>query len=224
MANLLRLVTYFSFWVSLHSLGALSGRDLDGNLATLEAYYDDVMNITWLADANNSGTSGYATDGLMNWDDANTWAANLTLNGQNDWRLPTTLQPDASCHFQGNDISSGFGCAGSEMGSLFYDTLGNTSGLTGSSITTGPFNHVQIGSEVKYRYWSATESSNNTTRAWHFSFWDGRQGDTKKYRLRHAWAVHDGYIGNPVPLSSGIWLFLSGLVGLIGVKLRVKDA
>ena len=110
------------------------------------------------------------------------------------------------------------------MGSLFYDTLGNISGLTGSSIATGPFNHVQIGSEVIYRYWSATESSNNTTRAWHFSFWDGRQGDTKKYRLRHAWAVHDGDIGNPVPLSSGIWLFLSGLVGLIGVKLRVKDA
>ena len=224
MANILRLVTYLSFWVSLHSLGALSGRDLDGNLATFEAYYDDVMNITWLADANNSATSGYATDGLMNWDAANTWAANLTLNGQNNWRLPTTLQPDASCHFQGNDISSGFGCAGSEMGSLFYDTLGNTSGLTGSAIATDPFNHVQIGSEVTYRYWSATESSNNTTRAWHFSFWDGRQGDTKKHRLRHAWAVHDGDIGNPVPLSSGIWLFLSGLVGLIGVKLRVKDA
>ena len=224
MANLLRLVTYLSLCVSLHSLGALSGRDLDGNLATFEAYYDDVMNITWLADANNSATSGYATDGLMNWDDANTWAANLTLNGQSDWRLPTTLQPDSSCHFQGNDISSGFDCNGSEMGSLFYDTLGNISGLTGSSIATGPFNHVQIGSEVTYRYWSATESSNNTTRAWHFSFWDGRQGDTKKYRLRHVWAVHDGDIGNPVPLSSGIWLFLSGLVGLIGVKLRVKDA
>jgi hypothetical protein len=160
----------------------------------------------------------------MNWDDANTWAANLTLNGQSDWRLPSTLQPDSSCHFQGNDISSGFDCNGSEMGSLFYETLENTSGLSGSSIFTGPFNHVQIGSEVTYRYWSGMESSVNTARAWHFSFWDGRQGDTKKYRLRHAWAVHDGDIGNPVPLSSGIWLFLSGLVGLIGVKLRVKDA
>ena len=173
MKSLLRVVAYLSFCVSLHSLGALSGRDLDGNLATFEAYYDDVMNITWLADANNSATSGYATDGLMNWDDANTWAANLTLNGQSDWRLPTTLQPDSSCHFQGNDISSGFDCNGSEMGSLFYDTLGNISGLTGSSIATGPFNHVQIGSEVTYRYWSAVYHFRANL---HVIEWTGRNG------------------------------------------------
>lgn len=30
----------------------LQGRDLDGNATTFEAYYDTVLDITWLADAN----------------------------------------------------------------------------------------------------------------------------------------------------------------------------
>ncbi len=37
---------------------ALQGRDLDGNLATFEAYYDTVLDITWLADANYAMTIG----------------------------------------------------------------------------------------------------------------------------------------------------------------------
>ena len=45
----------------------LQGRDLDGNLFTIEAYYDTALNITWLADANYAKTSGYDADGLMNW-------------------------------------------------------------------------------------------------------------------------------------------------------------
>jgi hypothetical protein len=32
-------------------------RDLDGNPATLEAYYDTDLNVTWLADANSAGTA-----------------------------------------------------------------------------------------------------------------------------------------------------------------------
>jgi hypothetical protein len=33
----------------------LQGRDLDGNPATFEAYYDTDLNITWLANANIAG-------------------------------------------------------------------------------------------------------------------------------------------------------------------------
>ena len=39
------------------------------------AYYDDVANLTWLADANYAMTSGYDVDGLMNWYDSMAWAA-----------------------------------------------------------------------------------------------------------------------------------------------------
>ena len=39
----------------------LLGRDLDGDLTNgFEAYYDTVLDITWLADAHYALTSGYA--------------------------------------------------------------------------------------------------------------------------------------------------------------------
>ncbi len=82
---------------------ALVGRDLDGNLTTAEAYYDNVADLTWLADANANGT--------MNWADANSWAAGLSVSGVGGWRLPTS------------DTCIGFNCTGSEMGDLFYNAL-----------------------------------------------------------------------------------------------------
>ena len=71
--------------------------------------YDNVLNITWLSDANYAKTSGVDADGLMNWTAASAWAANLVYGGYSDWRLPTTLQPDASCsnHLAGG-ISFGY--------------------------------------------------------------------------------------------------------------------
>ncbi len=42
--------------------------------------YDDVLDITWLQDAN--------LDGSKNWDDAVDWADSLVYEGYDDWRLP----------------------------------------------------------------------------------------------------------------------------------------
>ncbi len=56
--------------------------------------YDDVLDVTWLADANYAKTSGYDSDGWMNWLDALEWASNLeyydSVRGvvYTDWRLP----------------------------------------------------------------------------------------------------------------------------------------
>ncbi len=58
----------------------LLGRDLDGNDATFEAYYDTVLDITWLADANYAQTSGYDADGMMDY--------RLASLGFSNWRLP----------------------------------------------------------------------------------------------------------------------------------------
>ena len=45
------------------------------------AYYDDLADLTWLADANYAQTSGFDADGRMYWVDANSWAAGLNVGG-----------------------------------------------------------------------------------------------------------------------------------------------
>ena len=84
-----------------------------------QAYYDTDLDITWLADANLAasntfgiGTASINSFGVMHWDTANTWIANMNTSGYlgfNDWRLPTTQQPDPSCSIQAGTPPQGFG-------------------------------------------------------------------------------------------------------------------
>src|SRR3990172_3864377 len=126
----------------------LQGRDLDGNLATAEAWYDTALNITWLADANYVRTS-------RTWTNANAWAAGINLYGITGWRLPTVTDVgNDGCTYtnlyQGVDCGYNITTQG-EMSHLFYTTLGNlalynTAGSpqAGSGLTnTGPFSNVR---------------------------------------------------------------------------------
>ena len=123
----------------------LQGRDLNGSAGSFEAYYDTVLNITWLADANYAKTSSYDADGLMTWAAANTWAANLSFYDAvnnityDNWRLPTvnpvngtsfnnTFSNNGSTDFGYNVSEQGTafaGSTGSEMAYMFYNTLNN---------------------------------------------------------------------------------------------------
>jgi hypothetical protein len=201
----------------------LQGRDLDGNLSTFEAYYDTDLDITWLANANYAGTS-------MNWTTANAWAAGLNpySSGITGWRLPTVTDTGTSgCNFAytGTDCGYNVDTATGEMAHMFYVTLSDkayfdTSGSpqAGYGMTnTGPFSNVQSG----YYYWSATEYAPSTNLAWLFDTANGLQdSDGKAYSL-YAWAVHSGDVGaTTVPVPAAVWLFGSGLLGLIGVARR----
>ncbi|MFC1857036.1 hypothetical protein ACFL9U_03300 [Thermodesulfobacteriota bacterium] len=42
--------------------------------------YDDILNVTWLQDANYARSSGYDVDGKMTWYEATEWAENLVYN------------------------------------------------------------------------------------------------------------------------------------------------
>ena len=91
--------------------------------------YDDVLNVTWLADANYARSSGFSTDGRLSWTAATEWVESLNYQGYSDWRLPLTLQPDSSCEFNDDlgaagSLSYGFGCKGSELGHMFHFNLG----------------------------------------------------------------------------------------------------
>ncbi|MHB8472652.1 MAG: Lcl domain-containing protein [Gammaproteobacteria bacterium] len=200
-----------------------------GNSTTINAYYDTALNITWLANANAAVGSAYDTyspgTGLMNWTTANTWAANLNINGVTGWRLPKMTDPNATC----NTVTYSGGPCGynnpstSELAHMFYTTLGdkgyaNTSGASpqaGYGLTnTGPFSNIQ--SSI---YWSATEYAPYTSRAWYFVTGYGDQYDRSKSYSLYAWAVHAGDAGaSAVPVPAAVWLFSSGLMGLVGMS------
>ena len=61
--------------------------------------YDDVLNITWLQDANYALTSGSPSwNGKMQFDAAHAWAAQLVYGGYADWRLPTVAPVHGSTY------------------------------------------------------------------------------------------------------------------------------
>ncbi len=180
-----------------------------------QAYYDDVAGLTWLASANYAWRSGYNVDGRMGWAEANNWAAGLSVGGVSGWRLADTIQPDASCTEQGGGIVSyGYNCTGSEMGNLFYNTLGNTAGYLTS---TGPFRDLLPSTY----FWSATEYVVNPTNAWSFSFSSGEQRPNYNTNIAYAWAVQSGDV-SAVPVPAAAWLLGSGLIGLVGFAKRKK--
>src|SRR5881397_3601644 len=81
-----RLARFF-FLLTLGFAGGVSATLIDRGNGLI---YDDVLNITWVQDADLCLTLGDCVNGdasgEMTWDDANTWAANLVYQGFSDWR------------------------------------------------------------------------------------------------------------------------------------------
>ena len=185
--------------VAIFSISSIANAALVERLGGL-AYYDDEADLTWLADAN--------ANGAMNWDNANAWAAGLDVAGVTGWRLPDS------------DACSAYSCTGSEMGNLFYNVLG---GSAVSPITTIHNANYDLFSNVQSGYYrSATENALNTELAWLFDMSNGYQlnygGKVNSY---YAWAVQTGDV-SAVPVPAAVWLFGSGLIGLIGLAKRKK--
>lgn len=207
----------------------LQGRDLDGNLATFEAWYDTALNATWLADANYAQTSGHDANGQMIWADANAWATSLNINGYTGWRLPTVTDTGTlGCNFaySGTDCGYNVDTATGEMAHMFYTTLGNkasydTLGVpqTGYGLSnTGPFSNIQSSG-----YWSGTEFALTPLNAWGFAFHNTYQQVLSKSVNFYSWAVHPGDIA-VVPVPPAVLLFGSGLLGLFGIARRKTRA
>jgi hypothetical protein len=193
----------------------LQARDLDGNTATVEAYYDTVLDITWMANADLAASlAPLWSVSPLRFGESNSFINVLNQNsylGYIDWRLPTMLDTSAP---------------DSELSSLWYGALGNTalfdSGgnvIPGGGLTnTGPFSNVQ-GSF----YWTSTYAT-NPTDAWAFAFGSGSHDEVNQGSKWYAWPVRSGDSGtsipSAVPVPAALWLFGSGLLGLAGVARR----
>lgn len=173
--------------VALPAAAALQPRDLDGTPATVEAYYDTTLQITWLAD--------WRLAEHRTWAEASAWAAALDVAGITGWRLPATTACTA------------WNCAdtlGSELAHLWDVTLGNTPGNS-SGVTVAPFTNM-----ARTAYWTGRASG---SEAYAYSTSNGLQFTTAQSSLYAAVAVRSGDV-SPVPelptaallLAGGSWL------------------
>jgi hypothetical protein len=236
--------------------------------------YDDVLNITWLQDTNYAmndvDASDAASDGKMEWQQANDWAAGLSYYDAvrdvtyDDWRLPT-LSPIDGISFNtmiSNDGSTDQGYARtttdgsdggwrdssgtpvSELGYMFYVNLANLGKCDpgrndqcniqdgwnqGNNFNTGLFTNfsqfnvdTSTGTVGSY----ATGTDFDDTLAWNFGMITGEQALKRKgsgFDRLAAWAVRDGDVAlSAIPVPASIWLFCSGLLGLMGLAKRKK--
>jgi hypothetical protein len=158
--------------------------------------YDDVLDITWAQNRNPA---------ILSWEDANTYASELTLGGATDWRLPYISVNIGDGFTDGRapyDCGGGTeeGCRDNELGYMFYQYLGGTSGEAippnGDPDVLNLFPNTLT---IADRYWSATQDRTNPDdRAWSFDFNGGSNLSTPKTSAYFAWAVHDGNVGVPV--------------------------
>jgi hypothetical protein len=203
------------------------------------------------------------TDGRMYWPDALRWIDGMnaaTYLGFSDWRLPANSPINGSAFNSAftNNATSDLGYANSEgwvddagipvseMGHLFYVTLGNTGSCPPNDASPGTMcpaqrdpqrNHGPFTGIQPTAYWSG--SVFDSGNAWNFDFSSGFQGlgssagDHGSGGRRggpivpggvylHTWAVRDGDV-SAVPAPAAIWLFGSGLLTFLSVpRLRGK--
>lgn len=218
----------------------LQGRDLSVVGEGYEAFYDTVLNITWLADANFAKTSGHSATGQMTWDDASTWAANVTAHGLSGWRLPTVLPVhgqsyDYSGAYDGSsDVGYGIRSPRSEMSYMFYENLGLLSyyddqgnyqsgfgrpqGVVALALSNVPGGYIRNLGPEHGEYWATQAFEPQSGGHWVFDFEDDGQfaltpGDPPRWSGSYAWLVRDGDV-SAVPELSSVWLFGLGALGL----------
>lgn len=140
------LITSLALFAVLTANGAAQAALVDRGGGLI---YDDVLNITWLQDANYAKTSGAHATGKMGWTAANTWAANLVYHDSvrkinySDWRLPTMIDTDGpdldtlgndgcnslgvmnstDCNYNVQTVSGSDGTVYSEMAHMYHNNL-----------------------------------------------------------------------------------------------------
>lgn len=190
-------------------------RDIDGDVTTIEGYYDTALDITWMPSINSTSRGGLL--------EAKAWAENLDVAGVTGWRLPAMTSGDVVLcdnSYGGTNCGYNVDPYSSELAHMFHITLGNNSlrDTNGNStgpipedgpvINVGPFYVGPHSNLVTWFYWADSLKYGGCSSSidvyavcgWYFDFYGGYQ-DSHDTRLEfpYWWAVHDGDIANLPP-------------------------
>jgi hypothetical protein len=172
--------------------------------------YDDVLDVTWLQDANYPKTLGLSADGRLRWEDAKQWVAtleyfdsvrNVTWTG---WRLPRAVPLNG---VEYNDTFSVDGTTdngynivspNSELSYMYYVNLGNVGYADAFGnwplpnyglVNKGPFVNLN---PMVFPYWYGNEFPIFPGMAWVFVPLTGSQHEGVKDHEFFVWPVRDG--------------------------------
>jgi hypothetical protein len=206
---------------------SLQARELDGNVGNgPEAFYDTVLDVTWLRNADANGE--------MTWETAVTWAAGLNVNGVTGWRLPTMIDTgEPGCDYGWGGTDCGFYVqtksgdvtkyeAGqtvySEMAHLYYVTLGNVPPpvcCDGGLSNTADFQNLQSSF-----YWYGLQDARHPSQAWTLVTFVGDQQPNDVFYRFNAMAVRAGDVVGVVPEPLTGAMMLVGLGAMVVVVRR----
>ncbi len=216
------------------------------------SYNGNDYNLIFEGELGNSGlvwldyTRSYDT-----WQNQSNWASGLglyltvdldpaymaTIEWNTGWRLPETDESQANLSLSRqdgfgywgpddngyHDYLHGYNMVNSEMGRLFYISLGNT----GYQLANGSYpsiyglqnadDFINLDPDL---YWHGTEISSSS--AWRFNLNTGGQGyGYDKSRAYKALAVHSGEVfSTPTPEPSTLLLLGTGILGIFGLTRR----
>ncbi|MEO7087017.1 MAG: hypothetical protein ABI442_09600 [Gemmatimonadaceae bacterium] len=199
--------------------------------------HDSLLSVTWLLDANVGKSEcknvpNVGRGGGMDWNTA--WACIGQLNsgkgslGHTNWQMPATPMVDPSCKstgLQGNSFAEN--CAGSALGSLFYEAFQRHFGETVAlqvGPTKGGFSNLQptiywFGNSLSQQSGGKKKNSNNGYNS--FSFSNGWQGANVNHHVMYILPVIPGPLpaGSPAAKAT-IWdpTAESGVPGKTGIS------
>ena len=169
---------------------------------------DTVLKVYWLQDASLGGNGTFTN--------AEAWADSLEFGGLTNWRLPSLDANSDGMTVDNCAIATELACRDNELGYMYYFNLtpaGDIPPTDPRTDLTGDQDPIQ---KIQRYHWAFGRGGQGDA---YFDFATGFQSlNAPGGRVFAAWAVH------PVPVPAAVWLFGSGIIGLIGIARRKTRA